>query len=43
MNVEYTNRALADIRKISADSRAVFGDTVAAALGTRIYEIVQRP
>lgn len=40
MKVEYTNRALADLRKISADSRVVFGDTVAAALEARVRAVV---
>jgi plasmid stabilization system protein ParE len=41
MRVEYTNRALADLRKISADSRA-FGDVVTAALEARIRKVVAR-
>jgi plasmid stabilization system protein ParE len=41
MRVEYTNRALADLRKISADSRA-FGDVVRAALEARIRKVVAR-
>jgi plasmid stabilization system protein ParE len=40
MKVEYTNRAIADLRKISADSRAVFGDAVALALESRIRDVV---
>jgi toxin ParE1/3/4 len=40
MKVEYTNRAIADLRKISADSRAAFGDFVALALETRIRDVV---
>ena len=40
MNVEYTNRAVADLRKISADSRAAFDDLVALALETRIRDVV---
>ena len=39
MRVEYTYQALADLRKISADSRA-FGAAVAAAIETRIQTIV---
>ena len=41
MKVEYTNRALADLRKISADSRAVFGEAVAAALEARLRAVVR--
>jgi toxin ParE1/3/4 len=40
MKVEYTNRAIADLRKISADSRTVFGDAVALALESRIRDVV---
>jgi toxin ParE1/3/4 len=40
MKVEYTNRAVADLRKASADSRAAFGHMVAAALERRIREVV---
>jgi len=36
MKVEYSNRAVADLRKISADSRRAFGDRVAKALEMRI-------
>jgi hypothetical protein len=32
MRAEYTNRALSDLRKLSVDSRRVFGDRVAAEL-----------
>ena len=39
MKVEYSNRAVADLRKVSADSRA-FGEMVAAAVEARIHEIV---
>jgi len=39
MKVEYSNRAVSDLRKIAADSRA-YGDAVAAALTDRIREIV---
>ena len=31
MKVEYSNRALADLRKLSAGSQAAFGHRVAAA------------
>jgi plasmid stabilization system protein ParE len=40
MKVEYTNRAVTDLRKAAADSRAKFGDSVAAALEKRIREVV---
>ena len=40
MRVEYSNRAVADLRKISADSKAVFGDDVASALEKRIQDVV---
>lgn len=42
MKVEYSNRALSDLRKISADSRRIFGDRVATELGVRIQTIVER-
>jgi toxin ParE1/3/4 len=44
MRVEYTNRALADLRKISADSRA-FGDvvTVEARIRKVVARIAERP
>jgi len=42
MKVEYSNRALADLRKISADSRRAFGDRVAEALETRIRALIER-
>jgi plasmid stabilization system protein ParE len=40
MKIEYTNRAVADLRKASADSRRTFGDRVAAELEARIREVV---
>jgi plasmid stabilization system protein ParE len=40
MKIEYTNRAIADLRKVSADSRARFGAAVAAALEKRIRNVV---
>ena len=40
MKIEYTNRAVADLRKVSADSRMRFGDRVAAALERRIRDVV---
>jgi hypothetical protein len=39
MNVEYSKRAIADLRKVAADSRA-FGEIVAAAVDVRIREII---
>jgi toxin ParE1/3/4 len=39
MKVEYSKRAAADLRKVSADSRA-FGDAVAAAVEFRIRSII---
>lgn len=39
MKVEYSNRALADLRKASADSRP-FGDDVTRAVEKRIRELV---
>jgi plasmid stabilization system protein ParE len=41
MKVEYSNRAVADLRKISADSRRAFGDRVAEALEARIRAVVE--
>jgi plasmid stabilization system protein ParE len=40
MKVEYTNRAIADLRKVSADSRAAFGDAVGTALEARIRTVI---
>jgi toxin ParE1/3/4 len=39
MKIEYSNRATADLRKVSADSR-VFGAAVTAAVEARIRGIV---
>ena len=39
MKVEYTKQALADLRKISADSRE-FGESVTVALESRIRTVV---
>jgi plasmid stabilization system protein ParE len=39
MKVEYSNRAVSDLRKIAADSRP-YGDAVAADLQARIRDIV---
>jgi toxin ParE1/3/4 len=41
MKVEYSNRAVADLRKISADNRRAFGDLVAEALEARIRAVVE--
>jgi toxin ParE1/3/4 len=40
MKVEYSNRATADLRKVSADSHAMFGGVVALALEARIRDVV---
>ncbi len=40
MKVEYAKRAVADIRKISADSRRTFGNRVVDALEARIREVI---
>jgi toxin ParE1/3/4 len=42
MKVEYSNRALADLRKLFAGSQATFGHRVAAALEVRIRAIVEQ-
>ncbi len=42
MRVEYSRRAVGDLRKISADSRRLFGDRVAEALEARIRAVVNR-
>ena len=39
MNVEYTNRATADLRKVSADSQ-LYGDEVTAAVDARIRHVI---
>lgn len=41
MRVEYAKRAVADLKKVSADSKA-FGDMVAAAVEVRIREVIGR-
>jgi plasmid stabilization system protein ParE len=47
MTVEFTNRAVADLRQISAHSRNEFGERVTAALELRIRGVIdsiaQRP
>jgi plasmid stabilization system protein ParE len=40
MKVEFTRRAIADLRKISTDSRAIFGNAVAAQLESRIRTVI---
>lgn len=42
MKVEYAERAVADLRKIAADSRRAFGDHVAEAIEARIRAVVDR-
>jgi len=42
MSVEYTKRAVSDLRKVAADSRRAYGDRTAQALEARIREIVER-
>lgn len=41
MKVEYSARAVSDLRKVSLGSRA-FGETVAGAVEARIREVVER-
>ena len=40
MKVEFTNRAVHDLREISDYSRAIFGYRVTAALEQRIHDVV---
>jgi len=42
MKVEFTNRAVGDLRKISTQSRKEFGASVATALELRIRNIVKQ-
>jgi toxin ParE1/3/4 len=42
MKVEYSRRAVADLHKISADSRRAYGSQVAAALELRIRAVIDR-
>ncbi|MGH6684722.1 MAG: type II toxin-antitoxin system RelE/ParE family toxin, partial [Pseudolabrys sp.] len=42
MRIEFTNRAVSDLRKISAQSRKEFGASVAAALELRIRNVVEQ-
>jgi toxin ParE1/3/4 len=41
MRVEYAKRAVADLKTVSAESKA-FGDMVAAAVEVRIREVIAR-
>jgi plasmid stabilization system protein ParE len=40
MKIEFSNRAVADLRKVLADSHRTFGARVAEALDARIGEVV---
>jgi plasmid stabilization system protein ParE len=40
MNVEFTNRAVRDLREIAARSRAQFGERIATALEARLQEVI---
>lgn len=42
MKVEYSSRAVANLRKIAADSRRAFGERVAEALEGRIRAAIER-
>ncbi len=42
MKVEYSKRAVADLRKMSAESRREFGGQVAEGLEARIRAVVDR-
>jgi plasmid stabilization system protein ParE len=42
MKIEFTNRAVADLRKISVQCRKEFGASVAAALELRIRKAVEQ-
>jgi toxin ParE1/3/4 len=42
MKVEFSNRAVADLRKISSQSRKEFGASVAAALELRVRHVVKQ-
>lgn len=42
MKVEFTNRAVGDLRKISTQSRKEFGASVVAALALRIRNVVEQ-
>jgi toxin ParE1/3/4 len=40
MKFEYTNRAAADLRTISAQSRTIYGDRIAESLERRIRAVI---
>jgi plasmid stabilization system protein ParE len=42
MKIEFTNRAVGDLRKISIQSRKEFGSRVTAALALRIQGVVEQ-
>jgi toxin ParE1/3/4 len=42
MRLEFSNRAVADLRQISAKSKTVFGDVVALELEARIGAAIER-
>ncbi len=42
MKIEYSNRALADLRRISASSRRAFGERAAETLERRIRAVIDR-
>jgi toxin ParE1/3/4 len=42
MKVEFTNRAVGDLRKISIQSRKEFGASVAVALELRIRNVIEQ-
>ena len=42
MKVEFTNRAVGDLRRISAHSRKEFGASVAAALELRVRKAIEQ-
>ena len=42
MKVEYSRQAVADLRKIAADSRHAFGDRVAEGLEARMRAVIDR-
>lgn len=42
MKIEYSNRAVANLGKISADTRRSFGNRVAQVLASRILAIIDQ-
>jgi toxin ParE1/3/4 len=42
MKIEFSKRAVADLHKIAAESRGMFGDLVAEALEARIRAVIDR-